>query len=118
MWRASLNDNGPRPAASDQLVHHPVHDRNGAIGGPVRRIGTAERRVRLAIRHHLAPPCRTADVVTAAADMVGLHATDPASVYLEAFARVADLTFDSIESALYEKRSLLKFLGISERCSS
>ncbi len=44
--------------------------------------------------------------------MVGLHATDPASVYLSALARVPRLDVPTMEEALYEERSLLKMLGM------
>jgi hypothetical protein len=75
-------------------------------------IDTAERRRRIAIRHHLAPACRGADVAAVASDLVGLHATDPTSVYIGAFARVAELTPDDMARALYEDRTLLKILGM------
>jgi hypothetical protein len=51
-------------------------------------------------------------VVEAARDLVGLHATDPASVYLSALARVPRLDVPTMEEALYEERSLLKMLGM------
>lgn len=47
-----------------------------------------------------------------AADVVGIHATDPASVYLGAFARTHYLTHEVLAHALYEERSLLKILGM------
>ncbi|CAN5692441.1 winged helix DNA-binding domain-containing protein [soil metagenome] len=75
-------------------------------------IDTAERRRRIAVRHHLAPAQRGSDVAAVAADLVGLHASDPASVYLGAFARVAQLTHEDMARALYEERSLLKVLGM------
>ena len=46
------------------------------------RIGVAERRARLSVRHHLAPGARTPDVVTATRDLIALHSTDPTTVYL------------------------------------
>ncbi|MEX2547643.1 MAG: winged helix DNA-binding domain-containing protein [Chloroflexota bacterium] len=75
-------------------------------------IDTGERRRRLAIRHHLSPANRADDVVEVARDMVGIHATDPASVYLGAFARVRKLSHEDIASALYDDRSVLKILGM------
>jgi winged helix DNA-binding protein len=80
--------------------------------GNVPRIDTAERRRRLAVRHHLVPRHRARSVVEAARDLVGLHATDPVSVYLEALARTPKLEVPTMEEALYEERSLLKILGM------
>ena len=51
-------------------------------------------------------------MATVAGDLVGIHATDPASVYLGAFARVDGLTHADMARALYEERSLLKVLGM------
>ena len=76
------------------------------------KIDTEERRRRLAVRQHLAPACRVMGVEQLAADLVGIHATDPASVYLGAFSRIADFTQPMMERALYEDRSVLKFLGM------
>jgi Winged helix DNA-binding domain len=76
------------------------------------RIGTSERRARIAVRHHLAPAARAATPEDAAADIVGLHASDPTSVYLQALARVDGLTLGHLEDALYQRRTLLKFLGM------
>ena len=79
-----------------------------------RRIGTGERRARLAARHHLAPAARARDVVQAAGSLVGLHGTDPATVFLAARARVraAEASVGSIERALYDDRSLVRMLGM------
>lgn len=44
--------------------------------------------------------------------MCGLHASDPASVYLAALARVDDLVVADLESALYEDHSLARVLGM------
>jgi hypothetical protein len=78
----------------------------------VRRISVDERRARLAHRHHLAAEARTDDVVRVAGDMVGLHGTDPASVFLSAAARMRRPSVDTIEQALYEKRALVRTLGM------
>lgn len=78
----------------------------------MQKFTTAERRRRLAGRHHLAPACRADDVVTVASDLVGIHGTDPGSAYVGAFARTRALTPADLESALYIERSLLKMLGM------
>ena len=47
----------------------------------------AERRARLAARHHLAATARAGTAAQAADGMIALHGTDPASVYLAIWAR-------------------------------
>ena len=74
------------------------------------RFEIAERRARLARRHHLAPACRAADTVTAADGVVCLHATDPATVYLSVWVRVDGVTVADVDAALYADRSLVKHL--------
>jgi hypothetical protein len=71
-----------------------------------------ERRARLARRHHLAPTARSDDLVEIAGDLVGLHATDPASVYLGAAARMRDPGLEPVQEALYEARTLVRMLGM------
>jgi Winged helix DNA-binding domain len=78
----------------------------------VRRIEVAERRARLARRHRLASAYRAGDVVEAAQSLVCYHATDPASVYLSAWARVDGMTVDDLSRALYADRSLVKHLAM------
>ena len=78
----------------------------------MRKVDAAERRARLARRHSLAPGHRASDVVKAARSMVALHGTDPASVYLSAWARVDDMTVADMERALYVDRSLVKHLAM------
>jgi Winged helix DNA-binding domain len=78
----------------------------------VRQIGAQERRARLAIRHHLAPANRADDVVQVAGDIAGLHATDAATVFLAARARLREPTPVAVEDALYEQRSLVRLLGM------
>jgi Winged helix DNA-binding domain len=78
----------------------------------VRSISDDERRARLALRHGLAPDGRAADVTALAGRLAGLHATDPASVFLAARARLADPTVAGIEDALYGARTLARILGM------
>jgi hypothetical protein len=78
----------------------------------MRRIGVEERRARLARRHHLAPADRLDDPVEIARDLVGLHASDPGSVYLAAAARMRKPALEPVEDALYEARALLRMLGM------
>jgi hypothetical protein len=82
------------------------------MAGGIRPVSAAERRRRLAVRHHLAPGARADTVAAAAVDIVGLHGTDPASVYLGAWARTRQVDKAAIERALYEERSLVRMLGM------
>jgi len=79
---------------------------------PVRVFDIAERRARLSQRHHLSPAHRAADVVAASDGVVCLHATDPATVYLSAWARVDQLSIADVDKALYADRSLVKHLAM------
>lgn len=71
-----------------------------------------ERRLRLARRHRLAPETLAADVESATAAMVALHATDPVTVYLSAWARTREMAVADLEAALYSRRSLVKHLAM------
>lgn len=68
-----------------------------------------QRRARLARRHALAEPVGT--VIGAAAAMTCLHATEPASVHLAAFARCG-ASRDEVDRALYLDRTLVKQLAM------
>ena len=68
---------------------------------PPIRIESEERRRRIGVRHHLHPDHRTASPAKAALDLVGLHSSDPATVFLSAWARTASVTIPEIEQALY-----------------
>jgi hypothetical protein len=78
----------------------------------VRRIDVGERRARLGRRHHLAAEARAGDVVEATRGVVALHSTDPASVFISAWARVREAQIAGIERALYEDRLLVRMLGM------
>ena len=80
------------------------------MGTKVRRVSVAERRARLVRRHHLG--AAGADVTMVAGDLVGLHSSDAASVYLAAHARVRKFRANQLEKALYEERSLARVLGM------
>jgi hypothetical protein len=75
-------------------------------------IDVAERRKRLGIRHALCPAARSADPAEAARRVVALHATDPASVFLAAWARTESVAPAAIADAMYEQRTLVRMLGM------
>jgi hypothetical protein len=77
--------------------------------GQMRTITDAQRRARLATRHALARRVDTVEQVVE--QMTCLHATEPASVYLSAFAR-SDTSRAGIEHALYTERSVVKQLAM------
>lgn len=72
----------------------------------------AERRARLARRHRLAPGTEADDPATVARDLVALHATDPATVFLAAAARLREPLVSDVEDALYERRVVIRMLGM------
>jgi hypothetical protein len=78
--------------------------------GAVEHIGVEQRRARLAVRHHLAGPAPSAEQV--ADDLVGFHATDPVSLFVSAWARTTDVSIADFEHVLYERRSLVRTLGM------
>jgi winged helix DNA-binding protein len=79
-------------------------------------VPVAERRARLARRHLVAGPARAGTAAEVAAALVALHGTDPASVYLSAWARSADghraIGHGEVGQALYEDRDLIRMLGM------
>jgi hypothetical protein len=72
----------------------------------------AERRARLAARHRLAVPARATAPAEVAECLIALHGTDPASVYLAAWARTTAAVPAEIDRALYEDRVLVRMLGM------
>lgn len=72
------------------------------------RVSTAERRSRLADRHRLLPHRAVDDVAVLARDVLALHSSDPVSVYLSAAARMVTPSIAAVESALYDRRQVLR----------
>ena len=74
------------------------------------RISVEQRRARLIGRHKLNEP---AGSVTEAADaMIALHATDPTTVYLSAWARTRCGGLAEVDQALYTERGIVRMLGM------
>ncbi len=73
------------------------------------RVSVTQRRARLGLRQHLA--ARDRDLLRVAHDLVALHATDAATVYLSCAART-DASVADIDRALYDDRSLVRILGM------
>jgi len=80
------------------------------MGSATRPVSVAERRRRLAVRHHLGVRAGTA--AGAVTDIIALHGTDPASVYLSVRARTSDVGLADIDHALYTERALVRMLGM------
>ncbi|MFZ0012711.1 MAG: winged helix DNA-binding domain-containing protein [Acidimicrobiia bacterium] len=76
----------------------------------MRKVDVTERRARLGLRHRLANPA--SDPVEATRSMVGLHSSDPVTVFLSARARVPGFAVADMERALYTDRSLIRFFGM------
>ena len=74
----------------------------------MRVIDVQERRARLAERHRLLPGCRTDDLPRLVEDLVGLHSSDPVTVYLSAAVRMRTPALAAVSAALYEDRSLVR----------
>src|SRR4051812_49958943 len=78
----------------------------------MRKISVEQRRARIGRRHRLAPSAQGADPVEAAASVVALHASDPATVHLSVAARVPGSEVAGTERALYDDRTLIRMLGM------
>ncbi|MGI9667652.1 MAG: winged helix DNA-binding domain-containing protein [Acidimicrobiia bacterium] len=76
----------------------------------MQRVERDERRASLVALHHLN---RTgASFAGVAGDIVGLHSSDPASVFLAAWARISGFQRDDAEASLYDDRSTVRHLGM------
>jgi Winged helix DNA-binding domain len=73
------------------------------------KVSAEQRRGRLVERHLLGAPAAT--VTEAAEALVALHATDPVTVYLSAWARTG-CSREDVDAALYTERSLVRLLGM------
>jgi len=91
----------------------PVAPARGPARGPTRfRFTAAQRRARLVARHGLGGPGPApSGPVAVARDLVALHSTDPATVYLSVAAR-APIVPEDLQRALYEERTLVRMLGM------
>lgn len=78
----------------------------------MRHVTNEERRIRLGLRHALAPSSRVGSAEAAVDSVVVLHATDPATVYLSYWARSEAPQAADLERALYRDRSLVKQLAM------
>ena len=76
----------------------------------MRSFTVEERRERLARRHFLAGSASAIDGVVA--DLVGLHATDPATPYLSLWARLPGFAVADLNAELYGRRTLVKHLAM------
>ncbi len=72
----------------------------------------AQRRTRLAVHQHLAHAARLETPVAVARELVALHGTDPATVFLSIAARSSQPAVGAIEDALYVERELVRMLGM------
>ena len=73
-------------------------------------IDDADRRARLVARHHLSGDA--ADPEQAASDVVVLHATDPATVFLSVLARCRSADLADVARALYRDRTLVRLMAM------
>ncbi|MFD1151424.1 winged helix DNA-binding domain-containing protein [Saccharothrix hoggarensis] len=75
---------------------------------PTATIDDDQRRARLGARHLLAT--RGPSVEAVADALVGVHATDPATVYLSTCARLDHPATADVDAALYDRRTLVRLL--------
>jgi Winged helix DNA-binding domain len=76
------------------------------------RVSVDQRRARLARRHHLAGESTALDPEQVARSVVAVHATDPATVHLSMAVRLGLPPVATVEDALYERRTLIRMLGM------
>lgn len=76
----------------------------------MRSFTLAQRRARLGRRQFLSAP--GASVTDVAAQLVGLHGTDPSTPYLSLWARLPGFSVSGLDAALYERRTVVKHLAM------
>ena len=76
----------------------------------MRSFTVEERRARLARRHFLVESAGSIDRVVT--DLVGVHATDPATPYLSLWARLPGFAVADLDAELYEHRTVVKHLAM------
>ncbi len=74
----------------------------------MRSLSDEQRRWRLAHRHRLISQSRTDDLARIADDLVALHSSDPATVFLSALVRMTTPSVDELERVLYEERAVVR----------
>ena len=74
------------------------------------KFSVGQRRARLMARHHLGEPAGS--VTSAVAAMIALHATDPVTVYLSAWARTPIASAAEVDTAIYARREVVRMLGM------
>jgi hypothetical protein len=84
------------------------------VNSTPRYIPVAERRARIGTRHRLAASAQAKSPEEVVAALVALHATDAATVYLSALARLASPSVAAVEQALYEDRTLARMHGMRQ----
>ena len=75
-----------------------------------RLVTVEERRARLGLRHRLAEPAGS--VAELADNLVVLHATDPATIYLSTVPRIDGVAVADVDRALFEDRDVLRTLAM------
>ena len=76
------------------------------------RIGIEERRSRLVRRHRIHHGERAGSALETARNLVALHSSDAATVFLSVHARTTGVAPEDIERELYEERTLVRMLGM------
>ncbi|MDP2181872.1 MAG: winged helix DNA-binding domain-containing protein [Actinomycetota bacterium] len=79
------------------------------VPASTRRYPDAAALPRVLARHHIDTPWVPASLETVVADVVGLQATNPWGPYVSLFARLPGFARGRLDTALYERRSLVKF---------